>query len=526
MTRPTNMTQPVLSFFGPVRMAVMAVICAGATLMWHEPLRAQGSQPQSSEPQSTPSQSAQPPGAQSHSSEPQSALPQSPQPPSGQSASDPPPPTHLEPLSLGQLGAVPWGYSPTWFLLIALGVPTLTWLGFAWKRALDEDPHRFRRKALRELRGQLALMQRGGSAPAQPQLHGWCRAAARTWGVHVLAPTTEQVTESVATLSAGNKSLATTWRELWLVTDRGLYAPPSEPPSDWLQRACAAAQSVQVPKRERWLPNRLAHWLPSVTAALLLTVCGLTCLLAGSAISAATAPTVASQDDQKAAVAALRANWTDWAAHYNIAAAQMHEGNWNYAVAHATAAFVLDPSQAFNRDNLRFASQQAGTLDPTLRRFLYGAWFQRFPTLFSPAAWQRWALAASCLIAAGLTTLVLVIYVPHLRGYTRVGPRSALAIGVVLFALSVSSYDAYGTLSRPAAGILLTDVNLSPSPTELVPEQDMFPATAGSVTLPRSAFLGWQQVAVGPNIVGWLRKNTVMPLYTAPRRGRSAPPLP
>jgi hypothetical protein len=431
---------------------------------------------------------------------------------------DPPLPSHLEPLSLGQLGAVPWAFGPGWFLLIGLGVPTLTWLGLAWKRALDEDPHRLRRKALRDLRNQLARMKRGGAVPAPTQLHGWCRAAARTWGIHALAPTTEQVTASVSKLSAGNGSLTATWRELWLVTDRGLYAPPSQPQSDWLQRACAAAEAVEVPKRQRWLPNRVAHWLPSVAASLFVTVGALTCLLAGSAISAATAPKVASAEDQKAAVAALHANWADWAAHYNIAAAQMHQGNWNYAVAHATAAFVLDPSQASNRDNLRFAAQQAGTLDPNLRRFLYGAWFQRLPALFSPAAWQRWALLASVLIAAGLTSIVLVIYIPRLREYTRLGPRAALAAGAAVFALALTSYDAYGALNQPGAGILLTDVNLSPSPTELVPEQETFPATAGSVTLPRSTFLGWQQVAVGTNVAGWLRKNAVMPLYTAPRR--------
>src|ERR1700739_541300 len=94
-------------------------------------------------------------------------------------AQDPPLPTHLEPLPLGQLGAVPWGFGPGWFLLIGLGVPTLTWLGLAWERALDEDPHRLRRKALRDLRNQLARMQRGGAVPAQPQLHAWCHAAAR-----------------------------------------------------------------------------------------------------------------------------------------------------------------------------------------------------------------------------------------------------------------------------------------------------------------------------------------------------------
>src|ERR1700761_8339027 len=101
-------------------------------------------------------------------------------------------PIHLEPLSLGQVGAVPWGFSPGWFLLIGLGVPVLVWLGLAWKRALDEDPHRVRRKGLRELHRWLVRMKRlgGGTPPTPAYLHGWCGAAARTWGIDVSAPTT------------------------------------------------------------------------------------------------------------------------------------------------------------------------------------------------------------------------------------------------------------------------------------------------------------------------------------------------
>jgi hypothetical protein len=427
-------------------------------------------------------------------------------------------PTHLEPLSLGQVGSVPWGFSPGWFLLIGLGVPALVWLGLAWKRALDEDPYRVRRRGLRELRRWLIGMKRLGAIPAPANLHGWCGAAARTWGVDVSAPTTAVVTRSIRTLTADDQAVTATWQDLWLVTDRGLYAASAEPPSDWLDRAAAAAAAVKVPKRERWLPDRVAHWLPSVTATVLLATSAVLCLMAGSVVSAGPAQHPASAEDQKAAVEALHSHWNDWAAHYNIAAKQIQEGNWNYAVAHATAAFLLFPSESANRDNLRFAVQQAGTMDPTVRRLLYGAWFQRLPGLLSPAQWQRLALIASVILAGGLTALVLTIYFPGNRRPMMLGARVALIVGGVAFVLGLTAYDAYGALNKPAAGILLGDANLSPSPTELVPEQDTLPATAGSVTLPHSAFLGWQQVSVGSNISGWVRSNAVMPFYQTPRR--------
>jgi hypothetical protein len=427
-------------------------------------------------------------------------------------------PTHLEPLSLGQIGSVPWSFSPVWFLLIGLGVPALIWLGLAWKRALDEDPHRVRRTGLRQLRRHLVRIKRSGSAPAPLHLHGWCGAAARAWGVDASTPTTGEVTQSIRALTADDPVITKTWRELWLVTERGLYAAGITPPPDWLDRASAAAAKVQVPKRERWLPNRLAHWLPSITTAVLLASAILIGLLAGPTVDAGPAQHPATAEDQKAAVTALHQHWNDWAAHYNVAAAQIQERNWNYAVAHATAAFLLDPSQAANRDNLRFSIQQAGTMDPTLRRLLYGAWFQRFPTLLSPAEWQHLALFASVLLAGGLTALVATIYLPGKPRPLILGGRTALLAGCAMFVLALTAYDTYGALSRPTAGILLGDANLSPSPTELVPEQETFPATAGSVTLPHTLFLGWEQVSVGTNISGWVRSNAVMPFYQTPRR--------
>jgi hypothetical protein len=430
-------------------------------------------------------------------------------------------------MSLGQLGAVPWSYHPAWFLLVGMGVPALTWLGFAWQRALNEDPHRLRRAGLRELRRLLARMRRSGSLPGAPQLHGWCRAAARTWGVRVSAPTGPQVVQSVQSFGAK----AQIWQELWSATERSLYAAETARPPDWVNRASSAALAVAVPRRERWLPNRLAHWLPSAAAAVLLVLA----VGAGAARADQTGTSAAPADpaaklappgdhplvsamDERAAVNALHRHWNDWAAHYNLAAGQVQEGNWNYAVAHATSAFLLHPASAANRDTLRFAIQQAGTMDPTLRRLLYGAWFQRYPALLSPAGWQRIALGAGVVLAGGLTALVLGLYVPHRRRTLATAGRNAAAAGVLVLMVAIGAFNAYGPLSRPTAGILLEGVNLSPSPTELVPERETSPATAGSVVLPVSDFLGWRQVVGGTNISGWVRGNAVMPLYESSRR--------
>jgi len=421
--------------------------------------------------------------------------------------------THLDLLALGQMGVTPWHFNPAWFVLLAVVVPALTWLGFAWKRALDEDPHRLRRSGLRELRRLLVRIRRSGSVPQPVHLHGWCHAAARTWDIRVSAPTGVQLSQSLQTLTQDPLS-ASAWRELWSMTERGLYGAEAAPPADWLERASKAAGTVQVPRRERWLPDRVAHWLPSKAATGWLLVCTATCFIAGGARADQdqTTPAV-HRDTQKSAVTALRAHWNDWTAHYNIAAAQIQAGNWNVAVAHAADAFLLHPSSGNNRDNLRFALQQAGTMDPTLRRLLYGAWFQRLPVLLSPVGWQRLALISSLVLAAGLTALVIALYVPKHRRPLGLGGAGGAAVGVSLLGLAIMAFTSYGALSQPSAGMLLEGVNLNPSPTELVPEQETSPATAGSVVLAGHSFLGWQQISNGANISGWVRNSAVLPFY-------------
>jgi hypothetical protein len=435
--------------------------------------------------------------------------------------------THLTAQALGQLSATPWSFHPAWFLLLAFGVPALGWLGFAWKRALDEDPHRLRRAGLRELRRLLARVGRSNNAPQPLHLHGWCQAAARTWGVRVSTPTGGQVTRSLDALTAGDGTTTTLWRELWSVTERGLYAAGGATPADWVERARAAAAKVQLPKRERWLPDRRAHWLPSRTATAA-AVLGLTLGCGAFVLSSNTAradqtpapasqPAPISQKEQQAAANALRLHWNDWGAHYNIATAQIQAGNWNYAVAHAATAFLLQPSSAANRDNLRFAIQQTGSMDPTLRRLLYGPWFQQFPALLSPARWQQVGLGASLVLAAGLTAMVVALYLPARRRPLTVGGRGGIIAGGAVMVVALISYNAYGMLAHSTAGILVESVNLSPSPTELVPEQETFPASAGSVVVPERSFLDWRQVSLGANVSGWTRENAVMPFYQASR---------
>lgn len=445
------------------------------------------------------------------------------------------PPVHLVPLALDVGGATPWEFSPLWFAQLAVVLPAILWAGLALSRALDEDPHRLRRAGKRELRRVLARLERVGGVPQAVDLHAWLQSAARTWGVRVSAPTGGEVALSMSALD-NDAATQARWQELWNSAERALYSAASTLSPSWVQEAAMVSSQVRIPPRKHWLPTRPRHWLPSRTAALCLCML-LACLCNGlrATEDAATQTSPGPEENAKPAFApdtrvalalrsaqgpassVLRVNWNNWAAHYNVAAQQMIQGNVDYAVAHLTAAFLQHPASDAVRDNLRWSLQQTGSMDPTLRRLLYGAWFQRYPALLSPAGWQRLGLIACLLIGAGLCARVLEIYVTRREHELRLICRAAVTAGIFSLGLSVMAWNAWGDLHRPNVAMLVEDINLSPAPTDLVKDRETLPMMAGTLALTHATFLSWKQVQCpgfpGRNVSGWLRSPYVMPLY-------------
>lgn len=435
----------------------------------------------------------------------------------------------MQVLPLGDLASTPWVFSPLWFLGLALAIPGLLWLSFAWRRALCECPNRIRRAGVREMRRLLKNLQRTDEAPRRSHLHAWLRTTARVWNVRTSAPCVGEITQAAQTLT-GDANVTSRWRELWQVTEHGLYAPDARPAQDWVNRAAAAAASVGMPKRERFFPNRLGHWLPTLSVALLVIV-GLAPPATDADVpwsapppSAQPAeqptPVVLSAEVQQTAQAALDTHWNDWAAHRNLAAFQTQEGELNLAIAHATAAFVQHPAGATTRETLLAAFGETPGVDPDLRRLLSGAWYERAPTLLSPSGWQRMALLAGLIVAAGLSVLVFSLYAP--RGSTRLSPtvlswtgRGSFAFGALLLAVSLGSWNAYGALARPEVAILVQGANVSPVPTDLVPVEETSPLAAGAIVVTHRTFLGWREVSTASATSGWIRSTAVMPLYAS-----------
>lgn len=496
----------------------------------------------------------------------------------------------MQSLPLGELGATPWSFSPLWFVGMAIALPALVWLGLAWRRALLACPNRVRRAGVKEMRRLLKAVQRSDAPPRPAHLHAWLRATARVWDVRTSAPCVSEVSQAAHSLT-GDSGVSSRWQELWQTTEHGLYAANAQPPADWVQRASSAATTVEMPKRQSVFPNRLAHWVPSVASVVLIVTLLVPKSFAdvpwsappadateadslpateppadiSTAEAAAPADVTAAEaaaqaeplspEVQQAALAALKTNWNDWAAHHNLAAYLTQEGASHSAIAHATAAFVQHPSSNATRATLLAALGETQIIDENLRRLLSGTWYERAPTLLSPAGWQRLALVAGLIAATGFTLLVLTIYfspgpvsagqassaqVPLGQaslGQTSSGqaslgrislgrarlPRPALlwagrgaaAFGVLLLVASITSWHSYGTLNQPDAAILLQDANASPVPTDLVPNEETSPLSAGAVVRTGRTFLSWREVRGSREISGWVRGNAVMPIYTS-----------
>jgi len=446
----------------------------------------------------------------------------------------------MHPLPVGELAATPWSLGPFWFIALTLVVPASLWLALAWRRALLECPNRIRRAGIKEMRRLLKSMQRTDSAPRPAHLHAWLRATARVWDIRTSAPCVSEVSQAAHAIS-GDVAVSSRWRKLWQTTEHGLYGPDVQPTRNWLEDATSVAATVEMPKRERFFPNRLGHWLPSVASAVLVMVMiGAAPSLADvpwsapaqpgdstptSGLGVPPAPTddtsMEAQPEELAAEvaeiaeAALEANWNDWAAHRNLAAYEAQQGELNSAIAHAAAAFVQHPSGSDTRDVLLAALGETEVIDRSLRRLLSGAWYERAPALLSPAGWQRMALLAALIAAAGFGVMIFSLYSPPSRDAFVWAGRGVAALGSIVLIASVAGWNAYGAFSHPEAAILIQNANVSPVPTDLVPNEETSPLSAGSVVIAGRSFLGWRQVRSDREISGWVRGNALMGLYAS-----------
>jgi hypothetical protein len=419
------------------------------------------------------------------SAAPAAAIPRDPLPPSGTSAS----PLATSSLLLGLVSAA----------LLPLGF----WLTLARRRARQTDPGRPLREAhdrlsstLSQLADSSKLLAPSSKLPARSaQLLAWQRDTAIIWKLAVAVPTPSHFTD-------------TTWSTLWSEADRTLYGA-ADLPTDWIHRAQQALAARPAPAFSTWqlfIPRNL---LPLLILAAV--------VLPSPESQAADARDAYAKADFAAAETAwttqLKNAPTDWSAHHNLALALLQQNRANEAAGHALAAFVQQPQNASVNWHLGYAWKAAGVTPAALSPFLTDAPTATVARLASPTQWQAALLASAWLTAVALALRIFAAYHPSPKSWPSWLVRSLFAVSILLALAAGLSLKTYGPLSDAHAVVVVKPTTLRSIPTELDTPQKSTPLAVGVVASTDKTFLGWRRIAFTDGQTGWVRAETLVPLW-------------
>ena len=449
-------------------------------------------------------------------------------------ATAPVPPENLprDPITSPARGIAPVAVGPLlWIRVLAVVIiPLILWLILAALRSRDRDPQRQRREARAAMVAILAqLRSRATQSPASASLlTAWQTHAATLWQIPHAAPGTPLVQASVARLAPEG---ATPWATLWSEADRALHSREASLPADWVARADQALQAATVPgwnalslfAGRNLLPflgrseepkaeglNRIAR-----VAVWFLVLLSLSAL-PPSALGAPTAAESYKQGDFPAAEKEWRSAAatapSDWTARHNLGLALAQQDRWAEATGHWTSAALLNARADATRWDLALGLQRSGLANPELVELSRGEGAFRLARCASPGEWQLVLIGAAVLLALGLVALLL-------QGYKKIRPWGApTALGLSLIAVLVAaaatfSLHAYGPLTNPTAVFVWETTTLRSVPTDADTAQKVTPLSAGSIAIVEKTFLGWTKLNFPGGQSGWVRNETLVPLY-------------
>ncbi len=423
----------------------------------------------------------------------------------------PVPPENLPRDSLEQsaTGFVPMLLRPlVWTcLLSSVLCPLLVWLLLAALRSRERDPQRIRRQAREAIAALLVQLRQRASQGGSPAdlLIAWQGATATLWNIPHAAPGAPLVQASVNRLAAEG---AAAWAQLWSEADRALHGREATLPADWLTRADRAVQTAKVPGWNAFSLLAGRNLFPFFFVLLILSVPSP--LKADSATEAYKRGDFAAAGTEWSKTVAATPN--DWAARHNLGLALAQQDRWADATAHWTSAFLLNPRSATTRWDLALGLQHSGLAQPDLVELSRGEGAYEIARMASPGQWQLGLIAAALLFAAALVLFLL-------QGYKRIGSWGtlvAILAGLIALLLAVAgtfSLHAYGDLANPGAVFVREATTLRSIPTEADTTQKTSPLSAGSIAVVEKSFLGWTKLTFAGGQSGWVRTETLVPLY-------------
>ena len=380
------------------------------------------------------------------------------------------------------------------------------WLVLAALRSRERDPQRLRREARQALAA--TLKEFGASsllATRYSLLRAWQQQTAMLWEVPHAAPGSPLVH---ACVGRHTKDAASVWARLWSESDRALHSRENRLPTDWMNRAEGALQTVRVPG---WPPFSLfagRNLFPFLfTLALLLAPSAAQADVSGDAYKRG--DFAAAETDWRKTLATAPADWTT---RHNLGLALAQQDRWAEATAHWTSAFLLNSRADATRWDLALGLQRSGLAPPELVEFSRGEGRYALARWATPGEWQLALVVAALLIATALVVLLLKGY-DRIGGWARSTALITILLAILLAAAATLSLHTYGSLAHPEAVLVWKASTLRSIPTEADTTQKTTPLSAGSIALTEKTFLNWSKVGFAGGQGGWVRTEDLISLY-------------
>lgn len=389
-----------------------------------------------------------------------------------------------------------------WIPVPALGL----WLLLAIGRAMYLNPNKQRRAALSTLQ---KIGAQNSSDNPQSLLLEWRSAVRDFWRLKCEEPSSSEIEQAVGKLT--NEEQAATWRSLWERSDSTLFGQQSPLDKAWFSDLQAVLEKAERPGFSlARLFSRIA-WKVSAWA-----------LLIGCALAATNTATASAAMDsyskgefskaQKAWVDEFESQPDNWGIRTNAGLAAAQQDDWGHALAYWTTAYVLAPKDPSIRWNLKLALNRSGAYDPDLARIVEGKRFDKIVAQLSPGDWQAAANYAIVVTAILLVAWVLTRYLPSIRKLaTPLVILALLSIGIAI--LADWAFSSYGILTQPGAVIVAEAGEMKSLPTDVEVAQLSSSLSEGAIAIQRKTFLGWSQIELPNDEIGWVRTSTLVPVY-------------
>jgi len=309
-------------------------------------------------------------------------------------------------------------------------------------------------------------------------------------------------------MTTRNPAQAEAWVQLWREADRALYSAKGTLPPDWGARAELALEAKPVKSfspATLFLPRNL---LPFFCAAVLLGL-ALPTLRADSLTDYRKGDFAAAE---KAWLAAVAKNPTDWRARHNLGLALIQQERPAEAAAQWTAAFVQHPRNPSILRDFALGCDKAGYTPAVLAVFAQSGPVQDLARLASPAEWQLVLVGAGLLAAVAFGLWLLVGYGRRAR-WLKPAVWSLLVLALLLTAAAAVSLHAYGPAADARAALAWRHSALRSIPTEADTTQKTTPLAAGALAVVDKSFLGWVRLSFDNGQTGWVRQEDVVMLW-------------